>query len=153
MNPVPGLPGLPGVDTPIPLASASVRMAAGDYTTTSTSFTAVDATNLTLSITLFAVHRVSITLVGTCANSTLGDTVRFDVAVDGTRLGGVNGITGLKEAVAGDEYPLSINYLTDPLSAGTHTFQLQWFASAATATLSANSAGTPLRFAVVEQPC
>lgn len=141
----------PGIENVAGLASSSIRIVAGDYTTTSTSFVAVDATNLTLTLLTHDPHRVQITLVGTAFNTTIADTVRLDVLVDGTRLGGTNGITGLKQAVASDEYPLSITYVTDPLPAGIHTFQLQWLVNAGTGTLSAGSA-TPLRFAVVELP-
>ena len=48
------------------LASASARITAGNYTTTSTTFVNVDATNLNFTITTVA-HRVMITLVATGA--------------------------------------------------------------------------------------
>jgi hypothetical protein len=95
-----------------------------DYTTTSTTFVDVDATNLALTITTDG-GDVLVHFHGVCqANYT--NRVDFDVELDGTRLGGDDGIAAMQERT---EVTVSFTRLITGLSAGEHTFKLQWKAS------------------------
>lgn len=107
-----------------------------DYTTTSTSFADIDATNLALTITTTG-GDVLITFTGATINS--GGNTLFDVheSVANARLGGDDGIT----RAPGSGVPLAIAYWVQGLAAGSHTFKLQWRVNAGTATLYAG-AGT-----------
>jgi len=117
------------------LQSARYKRTSGDYTTTSTTFVDVDSTNFSFTFTTGA-RRVLLGLVGSCANSGTNSSVVFDVTVDGTRQGGTNwGMQRTQIYTATAVVDCSFTYLTDTLSAGSHTFKLQWRASADTATL------------------
>lgn len=131
------------------LASASYKRTAGDYTTTSTTFVDVDSTNLSLTITTGA-HRVLIGFSGTVRQSDGNDNIFLDVTVDGTRQGGSIGLIGPRSAVNVDG---SFTFLTDVLSAGSHTFKLQWRVLATgTATIAGGSTGELYsQFYVIEQ--
>lgn len=131
------------------LASAAYTRTAGDYTTTSTSFVDVDATNLSLAITTGA-HRVMIGLVADCENNTNLASVYLDVTVDGTRLGGTNGIHRQVHTNGTIPNSASFVWLTEALSAASHTFKLQWKVGSGTGKLYGNSTNTQLRFWVAE---
>ncbi len=108
-----------------------------DYTTTSTSFTDTDTTNLALTITTNG-GDVMVHFHGISTNSAAVNTL-YDVTVDGTRTAGDDGITG---AAGTTRTTVSFTRLITGLSAGSHTFKLQWkVASASTGTLYAG-AGT-----------
>jgi hypothetical protein len=115
-----------------------------DYTTTSTSFVDVDATNLALTITT-AGGDVMVGFHGLVAPDNVGAArVLFDVAVDGTRTAGNDGITGTtQEGSEGGARPKNVSFvrLISGLAAGSHTFKLQWRTNTGTATLYAG-AGT-----------
>ncbi len=131
------------------LASASYKRTAGDYTTTSGSFVDVDGTNLALTIVTGA-RRVLITVVGVAYNNNSSpQNISFDIDLDGARLGGTAGMT-LVESVLSGQRLVNISYVTDALSAASHTFKLQWSTTGGTATLRGTTAGYTLRFAVVE---
>jgi hypothetical protein len=108
-----------------------------NYTTTATSFIDADGTNLkiTLSITGSAVL-LGFTLMAS-------NNSRFDLLIDGTRYdsGALEGLLGAPDASL-TLAPVSASVLVAGLSAGAHTFKLQWRATAGTATLYAGS-GTP----------
>ena len=125
-----------------------VTVTSGDLTTNSTSF--VDATGLTTTITTGA-HRCLILF--TCSVLAQANTdVGLDLAVDGTRLG--NTTHGL--VLAGNNasnsvyYPASIFYVTDVLSAGSHTFKVQFRVTSGTATINASSGLNPAILTVIE---
>ncbi|MBM4240570.1 MAG: hypothetical protein FJ150_02695 [Euryarchaeota archaeon] len=106
-----------------------------DYTTTSTTFVDVDATNMSITLTTGA-NRCLIGLVGAAANSTGGNLVAFDITVDGTRQGDATwGLLSLNAPSADYDMNASFVYMTDILTAGNHTFNLQWRVNAATGTL------------------
>ena len=115
-----------------------------DYTTTSTSFVDVDATNLALTITTTG-GDVLIGFYGSLRAAALL-AVYFDVheSVANARIGGDDGIivTGLG-AYAGLYNQLSVQFvrLVTGLAAGSHTFKLQWKVNTSTVTLLAG-AGT-----------
>lgn len=108
-----------------------------DYSTTSTTFVDVDATDVKCTITT-AGGRV---MVGFCGmvrfdnNAASPHRGYFDLDVDGTRLGGDDGLVGLGTLTTDEPIlPVSFVVLTSELSAGSHTFKLQWKVS-----LSSNS--------------
>jgi hypothetical protein len=105
-----------------------------DYTTTSTSFVDVDATNLSLTINT-AGGDVLIVFLGFGAGSAR---LYFDIAIDGVRMAGDDGFFS---AVQNSNGPLTLVALKQGLSAGSHTFKLQWKVNSGTGTLYAG-AGT-----------
>lgn len=111
-----------------------------NYTTTSATFTDVDATNLALAITTTG-GDVLCVFQGSLAHSTSTDSVRFDIAVDGTRKGSTNGLITLRPANAGTTFAVQfiVVYLVEGLSAGSHTFKLQWQTTGGTATYLTNT--------------
>jgi hypothetical protein len=97
-----------------------------DYTTTSTSFVNVDGTKLSL-----------IGFCG-CVLESAG-TLFFDVEVDAVRTGGDDGLCVVTPTTASQRLNASFFKLIQGLSAGVHTFKLQWKVTAGTATLLAGS--------------
>lgn len=113
---------------------------ASNYSTTSTSFVDVDGTDLALTI----VTTGGDVMVGFCAsfiNSTADARTYFDIAVDGTRKAGDDGLAMGEAESANAMESVGFVYLIRGLSAGSHTFKLQWKVSAGTSTLYAG-AGT-----------
>jgi hypothetical protein len=134
------------------LAAASYTRTSADYTTTSTTFVDVDGTNLALTITTGA-RRCLVGLVGTAGMSAgTADEPMFDIAVDGTRIGAAFGLWSVRASGNLDRGNASGTVLTDALSAGSHTFKLQWRVfSTGTAILHGATADAACRFWVVEQ--
>lgn len=107
-----------------------------DWTTTSLTFVDVDTTDLTLGITTNG-GDVLVHFHGIVDNSASVVT-SLDVAVDGTRTAGDDGIIGMLGNV---QVPLSFTRLITGLSAAAHTFALQWkVGSASTGTIYAGAA-------------
>ena len=130
--------------------SAKAKVTAGNYTTTSTSFVDVDATNLSLTIRTRG-GRVLIVVTGLFGQSGSGMNCYMDVAIDGAREGGTIGLFSSSANSASVNPSASWSYITDALSAGIHTFKLQWAVSGGTGTLFA-SATAPVVFSVIELP-
>ena len=105
----------------------NVRSAVAVYTTTeristaSRTFVDVDSINLNLTITTTG-GDVLVQFSGSVDHdhSALG---YYDVEVDGARLGGANGIRTDKYV---DGVVVTFSHLIQDLSAGSHTFKLQW---------------------------
>lgn len=108
----------------------------GDYTTTSTSFVDIDATNLSITIDTNG-GDVFVMFVPSVAAS--GQVVFFELLVDGSPHAGDDGIC--RGIPAGVGYVIPIIAIVTGLSAASHTFKLQWKVSSGTATLFAG-AGT-----------
>jgi hypothetical protein len=107
-----------------------------DWTTTSTSFVDIDATDLSLTITTNG-GAVMVGFYGSL--TTPAGAGYLDVDVDGTRWAGDD---GLIRATANQSSAVCFVILVTGLSAASHTFKLQWKAgSSATLTLYAG-AGT-----------
>jgi hypothetical protein len=126
--------------------SAVKRDNGGEYSTSSTSFVDIDATNLkcTLSISGSA---VLVGFTGMIFNTNGGASVTcLDITVDGTRIGsaGGEGLAGKVQSGAFTPVRESISFvaLVTGLSAGSHTFIVQWKANAASATLQSGAAGS-----------
>ncbi len=105
-----------------------------DYTTTSTSFADVDATNLSFNLTT-AGGDVLIVFMGYGGGSAR---LYFDVAIDSVRMAGDDGFLASVNAA---NTPITLVALKQGLSAGSHTFKLQWKVNSGSATLYAG-AGT-----------
>jgi hypothetical protein len=121
------------------LQAAKYQRTSANYTTTSTSFADVDGTNMSLAITTGA-RRVMVGFTGTVAGSGLGDTIMLDVDLDGARLGGLFGLVQARTPVATYRMNGSFTFLTNALTAASHTFKLQWRTTANTATMYGTSA-------------
>lgn len=117
-----------------------------DYTTTSTSFVAVDSTNLSISLTSNG-GDVLIGFSGSVSNTTGGQSVYMDVFVD-VDGGGYNSLTGDDGLVmatstnAGHMNNVSFIFKHTGLSSGSvYTYRLYWQVTANTGTMYAG-AGT-----------
>jgi hypothetical protein len=124
-----------------------------DYTTTSTSFVDIDGTNLSFTITTLA-RRVKMGFVGSIfTGATANQQIFLDVTVDGTLQGGTNGgLVGIRSPNDTTQrfYNGSFTYLTDVLSAGSHTFKFQWRVASGTGTITGTTAGSKARWWVEE---
>lgn len=112
---------------------------AADYTTTSTSFVDVDATDLSLTV-VTAGGDLKIGFTGTIDNS--GANLHYlDVDIDGTRVGGDDGLIVTAEGAAGERQVINFTCWKSGLSAASHIIKLQWKVAAGTSTMYAG-AGT-----------
>jgi hypothetical protein len=118
-----------------------------DYSTSSTTFVDVDATNLAFTLNTKG-NAVMVGFYGTVNTVTTTDMyIYFDVLVDGVRRGGDDGMV-LVSRKGASGYALATDsvafvHLIPSLSVGSHTFKLQWKAVGGSATLRAG-AGTSL---------
>jgi hypothetical protein len=121
------------------------------YSTTSTSFVDVDATNLAITLTTHG-GPVLVLFGGVHYHSGGGGAeIHYDVAVDGTRLASSfsGGLVYDQFADTRPKHAALAVLLTD-LSAGSHTFKLQWKTNSSTAYLYSQTAQTPVQFAAIE---
>ncbi len=119
----------------IPQAS-TVRLTGGNVTTSST--TLVDLTGATKTLTTGA-HRCLVTF--SCTTYNANTTVQhsgFALLIDGVNTGGTFGNI-YAENHASNGVAISFSYLTDVLSAASHTFKIQWKVQANTGTVEASS--------------
>lgn len=133
------------------LASARYVRTAGDYTLTgSTAFANVDNTNLSLTITT-GVRPVLIVVQANGSSNNVAGTTFLDIDLDGARLGGATGgLVMSQQAVAAEVQNMSFSYITADMSAGSHTFKLQWAISNSSHTSTLKGTDPSLLFAVVE---
>jgi hypothetical protein len=125
-----------------PTAAYNVNEVA-DYSTSSASFVDIDATDLALAITTTG-GDILVGFVGSLliTGGTPSGGVYFDVALDGTRKGGDDGICAASNFRTDETVPVSFAYLIRSVPAGAHTLRLQWrTGTSTTATLYAG-AGT-----------
>lgn len=116
-----------------------VQQLGGNYTTTATSFTDVDATNLSLTITTNG-GTVAVGFVGTLENGGSGNRVYLEVDIDsGTAAlsGGQLSIT--RVGINDQSLPFGFVAMVEGLSAGAHTFKLQWAVSSGIGKLYAST--------------
>ena len=129
------------------LAAGKATRSAGNVTTTSTTW--VDVTGMTITITTGA-HRVLLTFIGVAQNNTVGGITELDFTVDGTRQGGSIGLMFVSTPVVNGNFNAGFTFVTDALSAGSHTFKVRWQVSnTSTGTLNAD-ANSPLVFTATE---
>lgn len=139
----------PATSSSTALASDKKVRTAGNYTTTSTTFVDVDNTNMSITLTTGA-RRCMIVVSGSGYHSDTNHWA-FDIDIDGSRQGQAFGLV-FGGDVTTQNQSRSFTYITDVLSAASHTFKLQWRVDGGTATLYANTTNTPLIFSVVELP-
>jgi hypothetical protein len=110
-----------------------------NYTSTSTTFAAIDATNLTLTI-LIGDGDIHGSFMGTALNTS--NYINFEITLDG--LAAVNdGATSVNVAGGGAALPFGLQHQYEVLP-GTHTLQLQWKTPTGTANLYAGAGTTSL---------
>lgn len=120
-----------------PPSSSYTLNEVSDYTTTSTIFVNVDAAKLSLNITTTG-GAVLVHFHGAIECSATAN-IFFDVSVDGSRTAGDDGI--IVEQAAAQAEVIGFTRRITGLSAGSHTFNLQWKTASGTLTLYAG-AGT-----------
>jgi hypothetical protein len=122
------------------------RLTTGDITTASTTY--VD-TGVTVTITTGAV-RCLIAFIAMAKNSGATDNAMFDLAIDGTRVGSTAFGTSFRSGTANG--PISFTYVTDVLTAASHTFKIQYRSSSGsnTATMYASTGVSPAVLSVSE---
>ncbi len=109
-----------------------------DYTTSSTSYVDVDATNFAFTLVTNG-GPVMVGFTGIVRHT--NGTGEFDVDMDGARLAGDDGLA-LGHAIAAAEpskVTVSFVFLKSSLSAASHIFKLQWRVSAGTVTMNAGA--------------
>jgi hypothetical protein len=111
-----------------------------NYTTTSTTFVDIDATNLSLDVNINS-DEIMIGFAGSIRNSNASVKSHLDIKLDGVSIVGDDGMLISQLTNANDIIPFTINWTQTGLVPGTHTFTLQWKVSAGTATMWAG-AGT-----------
>ncbi len=130
------------------LASDKKTRTSGDITTTSTTFVVLD-TGLNITLTTGA-RRCLVVWTVNGKNSGTSNT-RIDVEIDGTRVGQTYGL--VFAATASASFPnvnLSGSFITDALSAASHTFKLMGSVDGGTGTFYASTGVSPIFFSVVE---
>jgi hypothetical protein len=116
------------------------------FNTNSTSF--VDITGLTITETITSGKRVMLFFSGPVANDTLGAYNSLTFTVDGTAVGASDGLFFARQEVAAYWEPCSIMFITDALTAGSHTFKVQ--TKVDTGTVTINSGATNLIFNAIQ---
>lgn len=131
--------------------TAVLRDNSGQYTTTSTSFVDVDATNLKIDLTLSGT-KVLVGFSGVVEHSLGNNRVFFDVDVGGTRH--ANSFTDGLVMWRGENGPATMGaafvVLITGLSTGANTFKLQWKVASGTGRLKSNSTDSPVNFWAME---
>ena len=118
----------------------------GDITTTSTTF--VDLTGASVTMTTAAV-RCLVMFSANVVNSNAGQSAFFDVDIDGTRY--ANTTNGMSQTAGGTgNWHIAFTFMTDVLSAASHTFKVQWRVSANTGGVDNQTTTSPVVFQVIE---
>lgn len=104
---------------------------ASNYTTTSTGFTDIDATDMSITVTTGGGSLLVLFTAFVSYNGTAGNYVNFDLLVDGVAFAGDDGI----QAIGPGEGNLAIAQIVDGLASGSHTIRLRWRVSSGTATM------------------
>ncbi len=125
---------------------SGVKLTGGDITTASASF--VDLTGATVTITTGAT-RCMVSFSGAFTINAIA-TGFVTLLIDGVNQGGTQGIVAVTIASSGFLTNVSFQFTTTAvLSAGSHTFKIQWRTQTGTATMSASST-SPCIFQVIE---
>lgn len=117
-------------------------IASANPTTTSSTF----ADLLSLSITISTGAHSVLLLFSCMAGNNGSNTTCFDFTVDGTRVGDTLGSTGTNNATDS----VSMQHVTAALSAGSHTFKVQWKVTGSTGTVFAHTTTIAVHFAAIE---
>lgn len=115
-----------GFTTPVAPGQVAYVKAATNYTTTSDTFADVDGTNITITKTFTGARHARICVALTGQSSVATGAIGFDIDIDGTRL--LNTTYGLVFNMGNTgAMPISFCLITSSaLTAGSHTFKLQW---------------------------
>lgn len=141
--------GLGALATQAALVSDKKVITSGDKSTSSTSFVDVDDTNMAITMTTGA-RRVLI--VVTAMGESSGGDICLDIDIDGARQGQTYGLA-FATTGSSQNRNLSFSYVTNVLTAASHTFKLQFRSSAGSSfTLFASTAISPLIMSAVELP-
>lgn len=143
----------------VTLASSKVtRINIGaDLTITSATWDYVDTTNLAITMTTGA-RRVLLMLTGNVASSSGAISFAYNFAVDGTAViaeaAASRGLVASTVSQAVGLEAVSVMFLTDVLSAGSHTFKPRWCnrTNANTLTMKQSSSTEAIVFSAVEMP-
>lgn len=124
------------------------------YTTTSTTFADIDATNLTAAVTTpSGGKRYMVTLQARLSHSVANGLAAFDFTIDGTRAVSAattgSGVRLISIVSTGTSWEVSIVYITASLAAGSHTIKPQWRTNTGTLTMVA-LADELVQFSVLE---
>jgi hypothetical protein len=126
------------------------------YTTTSTSFTPIDSTNLSYAINMSGSVAL-ITVLGQTDDNGTNQTLFFDIEVDAVRLGAgaTDGLCGNQHGtISAADDSLSMAVIRSGLTASSHTFRPVWRVSGGTGRIHSGNgvAGTDylLHFGVAE---
>lgn len=125
--------------------ASRVTRTAGDVSTTSLTF--VDLTGASITLTTGA-HRCKVEFTASVFVSGSVN-IYLDLEIDGSRIGGDQGVISLHPGAL-LEGNGSFTYLTDVLSAGSHTFKIKVRVNAGTGTVQAHTTTTPYFFTVIE---
>jgi hypothetical protein len=106
---------------------------ANQATTTTTSASFVDITGVTLTISTNA-YEATIMFTGSIGISTAGN-IGISLLVDGAATGDAAWGNNFIISTGAQTFPVGFTFRTVALTAGSHTFKLQWNTSAGTATL------------------
>ncbi len=136
--PAPNSPGIP--------TDATVRLTGGNITVSSHSF--ADLTGATLTVVTGS-HRCLVVFSAIGANNTNAQDISLDIAIDGTRQGGTFGLVAAGVG-ANLDTNYSFSYLTDVLSAGSHTIKIQALATGSSTGTIYASATAPTILSVIE---
>jgi len=119
---------------------------AGNYTTTSTTFVDVDATEWSQAITTSVLATgVRVTAQMNAYVSANANVIFFDIARDGTRLGNSSGLARNGPTVASALPPWHVAALDTGITPGSeHTYTLQWRVNGSTGNLQGGAADRPL---------
>lgn len=128
------------------LASDKKILSTGNKTITSTTFVDID-TGLDITITTGA-HRCLVSWTLSASNSVALNNCAVDVQIDGTRVGQAYGLIFAAGTTSGEN--LSGTYLTDVLTAASHTFKLMGRVDGGTGTFVASTTVTAIIHSVVE---
>lgn len=115
---------------------------ATDYTTTSTSFVDVDATDFSMTITTTG-GDVQVGFTGSVFHSVANAYIHLDIDVDGSPFADDGGAVLIRHTTGSVTQNASFVVLITGLSAASHTFKLQWKTSVATASMWAGQAAPP----------
>lgn len=123
------------------------RTAGADYATTSTTFVNIDATNLSIDLTMSG-STVLVLFNGVFRNT---ETVYVDFSVDGTRHANTTEGIGLATLQTTSNYMLAgYAVLVTGLSVGAHQFRPMWRVASGTGALRATTSTSPVFFSVIE---
>lgn len=128
------------------------RINAAVYTTTSTSFVNIDATNLSIDLTLVSGNVLVCFQAATVVDATYTGNAAVDFSIDGTRHANTTNGFGFALGAGTGANGTIINYVVPVtgLSVGSHQFRAMWRTNAATAMLQSASTTSPIFFGVIE---